>query len=203
MTKSGVFIRDVLLLEKLDERIGATGKAMANIGQNVCQYLNDVREELERQLDVIHQIFQEAEQKLNDAENALNSCLSSQVLDPTTGTFVPSCKWEEDAVGDAQSDVEKWSTRYERGQKILEECQREIAEYNGQGGGHSLILTMSEQQTLKASQLLRGCIDKLQDVLNSNMVVSDNVSSDTVPKGSDSPLLNEGRTNDLKDFFEL
>lgn len=203
MAKSGVFIRDVLLLEKLDERIGASGKAMANIGQNVCQYLNDVREELERQLDIIHQKFQDAEQKLNDAENALNYCLSSQVLDPTTGTFVPNCKWEEDVVKAAQSDVEKWSTRYERGQQILEECQHEIGEYNGQGGGRSLILTMSEQQTLKASQLLRGCIENLQEVLNSNMVVCDSVAADIVPDGSDSSLLKEERVNNLKNSFEL
>jgi len=199
MAKSGVFIRDVLWLEKLDERIGASGKALANIEQNVCQYLNDVREELERQLDILHQKFQEAEQKLNEAENALSSCLSSQILDPTTGTFVPSCDWAEDAVDSAQSAVEKWRTRYERGQQILEECQREIGEYNGQGGGHSFILTMSEQQTLKVSQLLRGCMDKLQDVLNSSMVVSDNVDADVASKESD----NSQRASDLKDFFEL
>ena len=199
MAKSGVFIRDVLLLEKLDEQIGASGKAMANIEQNVCQYLNDVREELERQLDVINQKLQEAEQKLNDAENALNSCRSSQILDPTTGTFVPCCDWAEDAVGSAHSAVEKWRTRYEQGQKILEECQHEIGEYKGQGGGHSLIHTMSEQQTLKVSQLLRGCTDKLHDVLNSNMVVSDNVGADAMTKESDSSRF----TNDLKDFFEL
>ena len=199
MAKSGVFIRDVLLLEKLNERIEASGKALANIEQDVCQYLNDVREELERQLDILHQKFQEADRKLNDAENALSSCRSSQILDPTTGTFVPSCEWEKDAVETAQSAAEKWRTRYERGQQILEECQREIGEYNGQGGGHSFILTMSEQQTLKVSQLLRGCTDKLQDVLNSNMVVCDNVGADAMTKESDSSRL----TNDLKDFFEL
>lgn len=199
MAKSGVFIRDVLLLEKLDERIGASGKAMANIEQNVCQYLNDVRKELERQLDIIHQKFQDAEQKLNDAESALNSCLSSQILDPTTGTFVPSCNWAEDAVESARSSVEKWKTRYKQGQEILEECQHEIGEYNGQGGGHSFILTMSEQQTLKVSQLLRGCMDKLQDVLNSHVVVGDNVGADAAPMESDSSR----RANDLKDFFEL
>lgn len=199
MTKSGVFIQDVHLLEKLDERIGTSGKAMANIEQNVCHYLNDVRGELERQLEIIHQKLQEAEQKLNDAENALNSCRSSQILDPMTGTFVPSCEWEENAVEAARSDVEKWGTKYEQGQKILEECQREIGEYNGPGGGHSLILTMSEQQTPKVSQLLRDCVDKLQDVLNSNMVVSDNVAADAAPKESESPR----SANDLKDFFEL
>ena len=124
MAKSGVFIRDVLVLEKLDERIGDSGKAMANIEQNVCQYLNDVREELKRQLDIIQQKLQEAEQKLNNAENAMNSCHASQVVDSTTGELVPSCEWEENAVRAAQSDVEKWRTRYEQGEKILEECQR-------------------------------------------------------------------------------
>ena len=203
MTKMGARVSDVLLLEKLEEQIGSSGKAMANIDQNVCNYVNDVRDNLERQLDTIHGRLQEAEQKLEEAENALSSCHTSQVLDPLTGTFVPSCDWEESAVESARAEVETWRTKYEQGQQILGECQREIGEYFGPGGGHSLILTMCEQQTPKAIRILRGCIDKLQDILSSDMVLSANLGADSEPKAPDSPASEEGHVNDLKNFFNL
>lgn len=203
MTKMGARVSDVLLLEKLEEQIGSSGKAMANIDQNVCNYVNDVRDNLERQLDTIHGRLQEAEQKLEEAENALSSSHTSQVLDPLTGTFVPSCDWEESAVESARAEVETWRTKYEQGQQILGECQREIGEYFGPGGGHSLILTMCEQQTPKATRILRGCIDKLQDILSSDMVVSANVGADSEPKMPGSPASDEGRVNELKNFFKL
>jgi flagellar biosynthesis chaperone FliJ len=203
MAKSGAYIIDIHLLERLDEQIGSSGEAMASIDQNVCDHLNTVRDTLERQLDTIREKLQEAEQKLSEAENALSSCKANQVLEPETGTFVPSCDCEENAVESARTEVEKWRTKYERGQQILEECQREIGEYNGPGGGHSLIQTMSKDQTPKVSQLLRDYIEKLQDILNSDMVVSTNVVSDTIPKEQSTSLSGEGYVNDLKNFFNL
>lgn len=203
MTKMGASVSDVILLEKLEEQIGSSGKAMANIDQNVCNYVNNVRNDLERQLDTIHGRLQEAEQKLDVAENALSACHTSQVLDPMTGLLVPSCDWEESAVESARMVVETWRTKYEQGQQILGECQREIVEYNGSGGGHSLILTMYEQQTPKATQILRDCIDKLQDILSSDMVVSANMSGDSESKVLEGSASDAGRANELKNFFKL
>lgn len=203
MTKMGAIVSDVILLEKLEEQIGSSGKAMANIDQNVCNYVNNVRNDLERQLDTIHGRLQEAEQKLDEAENALSACHTSQVLDPMTGLLVPSCDWEENAVESARMEVETWRTKYEQGQQILGECQREIAEYNGSGGGHGLILTMYEQQTPKATQILRDCIDRLQDILSSDMVVSANMSGDSESKVLEGSASDAGRANELKNFFKL
>ena len=203
MAKSGAYIRDIHLLERLDEQIGSSGEAMAGIDHNVCTYLNNVRDTLERQLDAIREKLQEAEQKLSEAENALSSCKATQVLDPETGTFVPTCDCEESAVESARAEVEKWRTKYERGQQILDECQREIGEYNGPDGGHGLIQTMSKDQTPKVSQLLRDYIEKLQDILNSDMVVCSKVADDTVPDGRSTPLSEEGHVNDLRNFFNL
>lgn len=203
MTKSGAHISDVLLLENLDKRILDSGKAMANISQNVNNYLNNVRDTLERQLEVIQNRLQEAEQKLSQAENALIVCHSSQVVDPLTGAVVPSCACEESAVESARTEVEMWRSKYEQGQRIFDECQREIGEYNGPGGGNSLVLTMNDQQTPKASQFLRDCINKLQDVLSSNMSVNTDLGTRLAPKESNSPSLDGGRTSDLKEFFNL
>lgn len=172
MTKLGTHISDVILLENLNEQIRSSGEAMSNIDQNVSNYLNGVRESLENQLNILKEKLDEAQQRLSASENALSCCKASQVCDPMTGMLVPDCTCEENAVESDRMDVEKYKDKYEKGERIIEECVREIGEYSGSGGGHSLIHTMCSQQTPKASQLLRDCIDKLQDILNSNMVVS-------------------------------
>lgn len=203
MAKPGANIRDVNLLEKLNDRIRTSGEAMANIDANVSNYLDGVRDTLGSQLDSILNKLKEAEQRLSEAESALSVCQASQMVNPETGTLTPSCEYEESAVETARMEVEKWRDRYEQGRQIVGECQREISEYNGQGGGHGLILTMSGQQTTKASQLLRGCIDNLQEILNSNMIAGINTSVDATTKESDRTLSNGNHTNALKDFFNL
>ena len=167
MAKQGAYIRDVHSLEQLKERIGHSGEAMSNIDANVSSYLNGVRDTLEGQLDSIRMKLEEAEARLNSAENALSVCYASQVCNEF-GELSPSCSAEECAVETARVEVEKWRMRYEQGQQILGECQREISDYSS--GGHALILNMSNQQTPRACQLLRDCIDKLQDILGSDVV---------------------------------
>lgn len=197
MAKQGAYIRDVHLLEKLDDRVVSTGEAMANIDQDVSNYLNSVQETLESQLNTVQERLKDAEARLTEAENVCSACHASQMCDES-GMLVPSCEWEESSVETARMEVEKWKLRYEQGQQILGECRQEIADYSS--GGHVLILNMHEQQTPKASQILHGCIEKLQDVLNSNMVASVSWGTDSVPKGSDRPLSNDRHINDLNTF---
>lgn len=161
MAKQGAHISDVDLLVKLDQRIGASGQAMANIDQSVVSHLNNVRDTLERQLDVIREKLQEAEQRSNEAESACQACHASQFCDEF-GMVVPSCASEESAVEVAQMEVEKWRSKYEQGQQILGECQREMSDYNA--GGHALIENMCDQQA-KAQKILHIHINNLQDIL--------------------------------------
>lgn len=169
MVKSGAYIRDVHLLEQLNDQIKHSGEVMANIDQNVIAHISEVKNTLEEQLNYIQQRLDEAQARLSEAESACNACHATQVFVPELGV-VPSCAMQEMAVDSARMEVEKWRTRYERGQQILGECQREIADYTS--GGHTLIRTMYEQQTPKASQLLSDCSSKLQDILNSDVGVT-------------------------------
>lgn len=167
MAKPGAYIRDVHSLEQLNDRIKSSGEMMANIDQNVSNHLNSVRDKLMSQLDYLQQRLSEAEARLREAGNAMNACHASQVVVPETGMIVPSCVFEESAVSSAQIEVESWRTKYNRGQQILGECQQEMAEYSS--GGHALIANMSQQQTPKANQLLSGHIERLQDILGSDV----------------------------------
>lgn len=165
MAKQGAHISDVDLLVKLDQRIGASGQAMANIDQSVISHLNNVRDTLERQLDVIREKLQDAEQRLSEAESACQACHASQFCDEF-GMVVPSCASEENAVEVARMEVEKWRSKYEQGQQILGECQREVSDYNA--GGHALVENMCEQQT-KAQKILQIHISNLQDILKTDV----------------------------------
>lgn len=169
MTKSGAYISDLHLLEELTERIGSSGEAMSHIDANVSAYFSEVRESLQRQLDLINDRLTDAQQRLGQAESALRACQASQSAASAMGMMCPSCVMEEQEVEMARMEVEKWEMRYERGQQIVGECVQEIAEYNGSGGGHALIQKMCEQQTPKATQLLHGCIERLRDILGTDM----------------------------------
>lgn len=168
MTSTRVYIRDVNLLENLNDKIVSSGNAMSNIDQNVNSYLNGVISDLESQLSVIQQNLQAAESRLSNAEAALSACQALVIMTPM-GPMPPNCGCEEAEVAAASAEVSKWRGRYERGQQIMGECRGEIAEYNSPSGGHGLIANMSESQTPKASMLLNDCFDKLQDILNAPM----------------------------------
>ena len=167
MARQGAYILDVNLLEQLNDKIKYSGEKMADIDQQVISHINNVRETLQRQLNIIQTKLGEARTQLSQAESALRACEALQAAAAAVGMPGPSCMLEAGAVAKAQAEVAKWEMRYAQGQQIVGECQQEIAGYNA--GGHILISNMSNQQTPKACQLLRGCSDNLQDILNSDV----------------------------------
>ena len=64
MTEKGAYIRDMQLLDKLNQEIKQTGEKMANIDSNVRDYLCRVKDALERQLDFLREKLEEAEARL-------------------------------------------------------------------------------------------------------------------------------------------
>lgn len=167
MAKNGVYTNNVHSLEQVNERIKRSSEAMASIDAGVVNFFNDVGDTLERQLHCIQTKLEEAEANLHRAESELSYCYSCQYYN-RYGNLVPSCSSEKKAVIAARKEVEKWSGNYELGKHIYDEFQQEIIDY--QSVGHQHVLNMCEQQTHKASQFLRNCIDKLHDMLNTNVI---------------------------------
>ena len=118
-------------------------------------------------MNIIQTKLGEARTQLSEAESALRACETLQAAAAAVGMPGPSCMLEAGAVAKAQAEVAKWEMRDAQGQQIVGECQQEIAGYNA--GGHIFINNMSNQQAPKACQLLRGCSDNLQDILNSDV----------------------------------
>lgn len=176
--EQGVFIRNIHVLEEMNNMIAFTGEAMANIEENVSNYIDGIRDVLEQQLDIIREHLEEAEEELSEARYALSSCEASQRYDDETGEFFPSCSAEESAVNRAQKEVEKWQKKYDEGKYIVDECKKEIDDYNTPGtpdailfppGGHYLIQNMSQEQTPKIGEQLRDYIGKAHDVLQQDV----------------------------------
>lgn len=189
MANQGAHIRDIHSLEELDEVIKQTGEKMANIEQEVSNYLYSVKEDLDEQLDFLREKMEEAEAKWEEAKAALSQCHASQVYVPEMGGYVPTCISEEVEERSAREEAKKWREKFQKGQQIVRDCQQEISNYNSSDGGHGLIMNMVNNQTPKASENLRNCINKLQDILatdfhslQSNLDVTFNGGAYTSPK---------------------
>ena len=174
MAEQGAYIRDVHSLEELNNMIEYSGEAMANIEENVSGYINGVKDVLDKQLQFIQEQLDKAKERLREAEEELSDCEASQTEDED-GHVTPSCNMERWAVQAAREEVAEWQEKYNEGKDIVSECQREIDDYNFPGGildppgGHYLIQNMRDNQTPKASQQLRDCIEKLQDILTTDV----------------------------------
>lgn len=172
MENDGVHIRDINSLEELNNMIEYSGEALANIEENVSNYIDGVQDVLIQQLSIIQEKLDEAKERLSDAEDALSSCLSSQEYDEESHTYHPSCSWQESAVQRARKEVDEWQRKYDAASRIVSECESEISEYNEPGGvitppgGHYLIVDMRERQLVWATEQLRDYIDKAKEALN-------------------------------------
>lgn len=209
--ESGEYIKDFHSLEELNNVLVHTGESMANIEENVSGYINGVKDILDRQLNAIREQLETAQQVLCEAEAELQSCEASQEWDEEDECYHPSCSCEMSAVSSARREVEDWQRKYDRGKEIVEECQREIDDYNSPGGllsppgGHCLIENMCDSQTPKAVEELRIILEKLRNInsidVGGNEPISEIISNPNV-KESDKARTKEERFSAFKGAIE-
>lgn len=169
MSKGGAYISDVELLEGLIQHFRSSTESISNIDNSVVNYLNHTFESLQRQLDSIESRLRESEQRLSQAQSALSACEAAASIASAMGMMCPTCLMEEQEVEMARMEVEKWRMRYDQGKQIVEECRRDIGEYNSSNGGHGLIANLCNNQTPKAILTLQEQIDILHKILSSDM----------------------------------
>lgn len=168
MAVSSPHISDVHILELLNEKLKYSSEAMSEIDNNVIQHIYSVRDALGRQLHHIRMKLDEAEARLDQAERAESACHARQHRNQD-GDLVPSCSFEESAAAAALKEVKRWRGKKSAATRVFEECQQEIASYLSEG--HQFIRNMCEQKTSKASQSLCDCIEKLQEILKSDVMI--------------------------------
>lgn len=169
MAVSGTYISDVNLLAQLDDVVRSSATELSNIDHMVSDYLNDVRDNLERQLDIINQNLQAAEMRLENARVALEACHAVQVFVPELG-LVPDCLCEETELNNAQQEADKWRYRYGRGQQILSQSLQEINDYAC--GGHRLVSDVVHNHQPAISHFLSENQAKIWEMLNANLEVT-------------------------------
>lgn len=166
MSSSRVDIRDVAMLDELVREFERAGSQMSHIDADVRVHLNNVMDDLQRQLNVIDGRLRDAEHRLTCAQSALSACQASAQAAAAVG-MCQTCIFEEQEVAMARMEVEKWRSRYSRGEQIIGQCRQEISGY--ESGAHQLVERMCNEQTPHVSRQLFEHIDKLQDIMNSNM----------------------------------
>ena len=169
MARSGIDIRDVGLLDELIQEFERSSIQMSHIDADVRIHLGSVRNDLQRQLDVIHDRLRDAECRLSQAETALSACQCAAAAASAMGMCL-SCVSEEQEVAMARMDVEKWRMRYSQGQQILSQCQQEISDY--ESGAHQLIERMCNENTPQVTQQINSLIGMMQDILKSDLDIS-------------------------------
>lgn len=173
MAEEGVFIRDVNSLVSLSQRMETSSREMASIDQDVMRYLREAESELREKLDYLKTKLDEAKAKTEKAEREMNSCHAKQTtIEVAEGVSVtlPSCSEQESDYHSAKDNEQDWQRKYDAGMNVLNDCLRDISEY--QSGGQSLVREMCDNQTPKATADLQECMVKLQDILNADVGVS-------------------------------
>lgn len=204
MITGGVNIRDLSSLEQLNNMIEYSGEAMANIEENVSNYIDKVYEVLEKQLNLIEEQLNKAKEELRAAQDELSACEASQEYDEESKEYHPSCRWEESAVQSARKEVDEWQRKYDEAKRIVDECKNEIEDYNYSGGllyppgGHYLIVNMRKKQVPHATEQLREHIENAKDVLSldlggdnstvNNEIANPYVNEEDLPRSEDEKL---------------
>lgn len=211
MSNDEVRIRDIHSIEELHNTIEYVGEAMATIEEQVSNYMQGVKDVLEGQLEQLRAELEEAEAELAEAENDLSRCYDSQTYDEEYGEYTPSCSCEERTVAAARDRVSECRRKYDEGTCIVHECDSEISDYYYNGmvyadpGGHYLIEKMVKDDTTRATELLREILEKLNDILETDMGNDEQPSaqfSNPYVSKEDRPMTQEERQAAFSQFID-
>lgn len=170
----------IRLLNALAEFDAQLSRFMAQL----CQKRDYIRKELEA-----------AQETLDNAESKLYRCLDSQHEDEE-GHLTPSCSWERDAVDGARRIRDAWQDRYERAQRIIQDCEIEVDEYNFTGGvtvppgAREKLRNAAEEYTDEALAKLSAILDAVDATLSMPMNIDKMKSHSFTPENSEERIAN-------------
>lgn len=184
MCNSKAYIRDHQSLIDLNNTLEYGADSILKILESVNNYLQDVKEALSKQLKVLEEELRIAEEELSEAERAHSSCVASQRWveeyedeDGNThgGYYTPSCDSEASEVERCQKERDRCQERYDKGKRICDECDNEIAKYKEIGGfatppgGEKTLEYLAKDHTNKATSKMREILDVVEEYLRCNM----------------------------------
>lgn len=192
---SKAYIRDYQSLIDLNNTLEYGADSILKILESVNNYLQGVKEALSKQLKALEEELCIAEEELAEAEKAHSSCVASQRWveeyedeDGNThgGYYTPSCDSEASEVERCQIERDRCQERYDKGKRICDECEYEIAKYKETGGfvippgGEKTLEYIAKDHTDKATSKMREILAVVEEYLRCNMSIKAYNTSSTV-----------------------
>lgn len=192
---SKAYIRDHHSLIDLNNTLEYGADSILKILESVNNYLQGVKEALLKQLKGLEEELRIAEEELAEAERAHSSCIASQHWveeyedeDGNThgGYYTPSCDSEASEVERCQKEHDRCQERYDKGKRICDECDNEIAKYKETGGfvippgGERTLEYLAKDHTDKSTSKMREILAVVEEYLRCNMSTKSYNTSSTL-----------------------
>lgn len=192
---SKAYIRDHQSLIDLNNTLEYGADSILKILESVNSYLQGVKDALSKQLKGLEEELRVAEEELAEAERVHSSCVASQRWveeeedeDGNTygGYYTPSCDSEASEVERCQTERDRCQERYDKGRRICDECEYEIAKYKETGGfvippgGEKTLEYLAKEHTDKATSKMREILDVVEEYLRCNMSTKSYNTSSTI-----------------------
>ena len=117
-------------VEQLRATFSRNSTLINNAQGSIDNYLREMQDSMNRDLQVISKRLEEAEKKLITAEAALRCCESKQKWDDENHEYRPSCSFEASRVRGARCEYQKYKQIYDSAKRIIDECNSRISGYN-------------------------------------------------------------------------
>lgn len=171
MWDTQVKILDYTTLIQLNETLDYAADSLLRIKEGVNQYFDFVLDQMQRQVDELANMMNEAKQRLDDAESDLSSCESSQRWDDDDKCYYPSCDSEKAYVNSARHEYEELRDKYEEAKNILSDVKYEIDRYHQRpgiiipGGAEFTLEYTAKDHTDSATKKMNEIIETVEEYL--------------------------------------
>lgn len=171
-------------VEQLRASFSRNSTLINNAQGSIDNYLREMQDSMNQDLQVISKRLEEAEKKLNAAEAALRYCESKQKWDEENQEYRPNCSFEASRVRSARCEYQKYKQIYDRAKRIINECNSRISGYN-----HNVrnILTGLCATSKDACTRLGMILNRINEYQNNPSSLSASITTSYSIKGTNLP----------------
>lgn len=199
-----VVIRDYHCLEELQASQRFTSDSIMKVVAHVGEFLDSTIEAMEEQMQVLSEKVDEAKVRLDQAEEAYSSCLSSQKYDEEDHCYYPSCDSQATQVDCCREEYDDLKERYEKAGHVLNDCKGELSKYRAPWdpasppGGETKIKFLANEHTDKANEKM----DKIRECVSSYLSVSCSIRDAKIQRSEKQAQLYEDGVRELEEKAE-
>ena len=188
-----IVIRDHKSLEELQEAQRFASDSILKVVAHVSDFLDSLMASMQEQKRVLEEQVAEARERLEQAESAYSSCLSSQSYDEEDHCYRPSCDSEAAYVDSCKEEYDELKERDDQAERVLSECDSELSKYRDPGGplhppgGEELMKYLAQDHTDKANEKM----DKIRKCVLDYLSVQCSISSARLQRNAEQAQLYE------------